>query len=348
MSPSLPVLPGAALPAPWGLFEVLLLATFAAHLLVMNLALGGTLLALFTPGPGRGLAVGLARPLPTAVAVTVNLGVPPLLFASVLYGQYLYSAAIFSAVAWLSFFLLVMVAYGLLYRFQSRAERPGASGLALAAGLLLLAASLVMVNVASLAVTPGAWSAAGSWPEGFLLNLADPTLLPRWLHFVLASLAVAGLFLALVKARAAARGDAAAKALRGLGLAWFGRASLVQLLVGAWFLLTLPRGVARLFMGVDALATGTLLLGIVLSVAAVIAAWRRAPGLAAVCLVAAVCVMVGVRELVRRACLAPYFLPESLAVAPQYGPFVMFALSLLAVAVLVVWMVAAHRRAARG
>ena len=278
MPPSFPVPPGAAIPAAWELFEVLLLATFAAHLLVMNVALGGTLLAVLTPGPGREAARGLAKSLPTAVAVTVNLGVPPLLFASVLYGQYLYSAAILSAVTWLALFMLVMIAYALLYRFQPRADRPGASGLAVLAGLLLLGASLVMVNVSTLMAVPGVWSKAGVWPEGLVLNLADPTFLPRWLHFVLASLAVAGLFLALVKSRAAARGDGAAQAARRLGLAWFGRASLVQMLVGAWFLLALPRTVVRLFMGGDGLATAALLSGIVLAVLALLAAWREAPG----------------------------------------------------------------------
>ena len=166
-----------------------------------------TLLACCTPGPRRGAAGALAGLLPTAVAITVNLGVPPLLFASVLYGQYLYTAAILSARTWVSFFLLVMVAYGLLYRFQPRVQTAGAGLLSGLAAMLLLGASLVMINIATLSIRPVAWNVAAAMPTGGFLNLADPTFLPRWLHFVLASLALAGLFLALIKSRAAGQGD---------------------------------------------------------------------------------------------------------------------------------------------
>lgn len=347
MSPTLPALAGAALTAPWGVFEVLLLVTFAAHLLVMNVALGGTLLAFCSPGPRRGAAGALAGRLPTAVAVTVNLGVPPLLFASVLYGQYLYTAAILSATTWVSFFLLVMVAYGLLYRFQSRFQAAGATLLSGLAAVLLLAASLIMTNIATLMIRPEAWKAASAMPTGGFLNLADPTFLPRWLHFVLASLAVAGLFLALIKSRAAGRGDADARKSLDLGLAWFTRATLVQLAVGTWFLLALPGDVRHLFLTGNASATAVLAVGALLALMALVHGFRGRPGRAALYMVAAVCFMVAVRDLVRRACLAPFFLPESLPVVPQYGPFVMFLASLLVVVGSIVWLVAVHRRAGK-
>jgi hypothetical protein len=346
MPPSLSFPAGLALPAPWGVFEVLLLATFAAHLLVMNVALGGSLLAFFTAAARRPAAGTLAGPLPATVAVAVNLGIPPLLFASVLYGQYLYAAAILSAAAWVAFFMLIMAAYALLYRFQSRFTTTAGPVLAGLAALLLLGASLVMTDIATLMIRPEAWKASLGQPAGLFLNLSDPTFLPRWLHFVLASLAVAGLFVALVKSRAAGRGEAAARETMRLGLFWFTRASLAQFVVGGWFLFALPEEVRHLFLAGNASATAVLAVGLVLAILAVIHGLRGAPGRASVYTVATVCFMVAVRDLVRRACLAPHFLPEALPVAPQYGPFVMFLASFLAVSGIVVWLVAAHRRAA--
>ena len=64
-----------------------------------------------------------------------------------------------------------------------------------------------MTNIATLSIRPEAWNVAATMPTGGFFNLADPTFFPRWLHFVLASLALAGLFLALIKSRAAGQGD---------------------------------------------------------------------------------------------------------------------------------------------
>ena len=61
MPPVMTLAPGEAIPGPWGLFEALLVLTFAAHILVINVALGGTLLTLFAPGTGRETAMGLAK-----------------------------------------------------------------------------------------------------------------------------------------------------------------------------------------------------------------------------------------------------------------------------------------------
>jgi len=345
MSPAMPVPPGSAIAAPWGVFELLLLVAFAAHLLAMNAALGGTLLALFTPGPDRGAAGFLARRLPTSVAVTVNLGVPPLLFASVLYGQYLYTAAILSAVAWLSLFMVVMLAYALLYVFQSRALQAGSGLIAAVAAMLLLAASLILVNVSTLSVRPDVWKAYFGQPGGTILNVGDPTFVPRWLHFVAASLAVGGLFLARAGRKAAAAGDAAAAARLRLGLGWFTWATAAQMLVGLWFLASLPRDVMDLFLGGDRLAATVFFLARILAGAALYMGFRRAVGVASALTAATVLSMVVVRDLVRRAYLAPHFSPESLPVAAQVGPLLMFLASVAFSGAAIVWVVRVYNTA---
>jgi hypothetical protein len=346
MHPSLTVPPGLALPLPSGIFEILLLVTFAAHLLVMNVALGGTLLLFLAPGADRGAAVALGKRLPTTVAITVNLGIPPLLFATVLYGRYLYTAAVLSAAVWLSLFLVVMIAYALLYRAQPRLAEKGATAIVVLAACLLLVASFILVNVSTLSVRPEAWKAYFDHPGGTIINFGDPTFFPRWLHFVTASLAVAGLFLALVSRKAAAAGDAGAAARMRSGLWWFTRATMVQFALGLWFLFALPGGVLRRFMGGSGLDTLALLLAVVLAVFALLAGLKAKIGRTVGFVVATVCAMTVVRELARRAYLAPDFSPASLPVLAQWGPFVMFAASFVVCAGIVVWMVSAYRRQA--
>jgi len=344
MSQVLTFLPGTAITGPPGLFEMLLVAAFAAHLLVVNAALGGTLLALFTPGPGRATAVVLAKRLPIAVAVAVNLAIPPLLFASVLYGHYLYTAAILSAVPWLALFMVVMIAYALLYVFQARALRPGSGWIAAGAAALLLVASLTLVNVSLLAVRPDLWPAVSAQTGGTALAVGDPTFLPRWLHFVVASLAVGGLSLALFSKKAAGNEAEAAGRAR-LGLRWFIVATLAQIPVGLWFLLSLPRPIMERLFGGHPTTTLAFMLGLGLAAAALLSAFRGRAGRAAFFTAAAVGGMAVVREQVRQAYLAPHFSLDSLPVATQVGPIVMFLACLAAVAVAAIWAVSSYRRA---
>ncbi|KHK03867.1 hypothetical protein [Desulfovibrio sp. TomC] len=346
MPPILSIAPGTAIPGPWWLFDLLLVVAFTAHLLVVNVALGGTLLALLSPGRSRGAAVALAKRLPGSVAVGVNLAIPPLLFASVLYGQYLYTAAILSAVPWLSLFMVVMIAYALLYVFQARAARPGSGLAAAAAGALLLAASLILVNVSVLSLTPQLWKPSLTENGGLALAVGDVTFVPRWLHFVTASLAVGGLYLALFSSKAA-RTDAEAAVRKRTGLRWFTFATLAQIPIGLWFLLSLPRGIMERFFGAHSETTLAFMLGLGLAAAALLNAVRGRAGRAAFFIVVTVGCMAAVRELVRQAYLAPQFSPESLPVAFQAGPLIMFLASFAATAAAVVWAVMSYRRTAR-
>jgi hypothetical protein len=343
MPPVLTLAPGEAIPGPWGLFEALLVVTFAAHILVVNVALGGTLLALFAPGTGRGTAVGLAKRLPGTVAVAVNLGVPPLLFASVLYGRFLYSAAIVSAVPWLSLFMVVMIAYALLYVYQPRAGLAGAGWLAAVSALLLVAASLILVNVSTLAVRPDLWQGYFAAPHGTVTALADPTFLPRWLHFLAASLAVGGLFTALFPRKP---GDREASARARTGLRWFGYATLAQIPIGLWYLLSLPQTVMERFFGQHSGGSLAFLGALGLAAAALVSAWRGRPGRAALFTVLTVACMAVVRAVARLGYLSPQFDPAALPVDFQIGPLLLFTGSVAAVAVGVVWCVTSYRRTA--
>lgn len=345
MDPASLVPPLVTIPAPWGIFEAFLLLTFTAHLLFMNVILGGSIIALVSNGRRRSPTPSLSRTLPTTLALTVNLGVPPLLFLSVLYGGYLYVASILSAVYWLGLVALAMAAYYLLYIF-SYGLKKGVSrtpALALAAALLVCV-SFIMSNIMSLLQRPEAWTAYFTTPGGAILNLGDPTFFPRWLHFVTASLAVGGLFIALKNAPAAARQEAGPKARKALGLAWFNRATMVQIALGVWFLLALPTDVMLLFMGKSGLHTAVFLAGLAAVAAALSFGLRGRPLPAALAVVATVALMAGMRDLVRMAYLAPYFHPEKLTVVPQYGPLAVFLACLAAVGGLTWYMATLYIR----
>ena len=72
--------------------------------------------------------------------------------------------------------------------------------MALGAAVVLTAAvAFIYSNNFTLMLAPGRWLELNQRSAaGLNLNLAEPTLLPRFLHFVLAALAVSGLMLTVL------------------------------------------------------------------------------------------------------------------------------------------------------
>ncbi|MFH1060454.1 MAG: hypothetical protein V1797_17460 [Pseudomonadota bacterium] len=334
------------IPIAAGWFRLLLLATFVLHLLAMNAMLGGGAIALIhsLTGLGKGRAPGadqaISRKLPFAIALAVNLGVPPLLFLQVLYGNLVYVSAVLMAVGWLSIFLLAMAAYyaAYIYDFKFTALGRARSLVIGLAVLLLLAVAFVFTNSMTLMLKPAAWAAYFANPHGAIWNLAEPTLWPRYLHFVLASLAVGGLGLALLGAWRVKRGKAGAGDLVRLGLAWFTWATLAQAADGLWFLFSLPQEIMLLFLGQSGLHTAVLWLAVALAGAALWLAGKGRAWATAGAFLAAVVLMVITRDLVRRAYLQPYFSPDSLSVTGQSSPAWVFLACLAAGVAVIFWL----------
>lgn len=344
--------PGSLIPAAdtipiaAGWFWLLLLATFALHLLAMNAMLGGAVIALVRAltaagGPqAEGADHVVSRKLPFVIALTVNLGVPPLLFLSVLYGNFIYVSAVLMAVWWIAIFMLAMGAYYAAYVYDFKFAALGrARGLVIGlAVLLLLAVGFILTNSMTLMLKPGAWTVYFDNPHGTVWNLSEPTLWPRYLHFVLSSLAVGGLALALLGAWRAKRGMVEATSLVRQGLAWFTWATLVQAADGLWFLFSLPPEIMQLFVGGSGLHTAVLWLGVALAVVALLLAAKNRPWPAAGAILAAVVLMVITRDLVRQAYLLPHFSPASLSVTGQGSPALVFWVCLMAGAAAIIWV----------
>ncbi|GAU07776.1 hypothetical protein [Desulfoplanes formicivorans] len=319
---------------PWIWFEALGILTFVVHLLFMNAMFGGSIIALVVREKGRSrmhpVAQSLASKLPTLVALTVNMGVAPLLFIQVIYGNFLYTSTILMAVYWLSIVVLVILAYYLLYYHAFKYDVLANNRklvMAMVVALFMVVA-FFFSNAMTLMIVPPAWEGYFSNVSGTLLNLTDPTLIPRYLHFVVAAMAVGGLFVALL-GYMQRRQNKDGEPQITIGLQWFTSMTLVQFVIGTWFLLSLKREVMLAFLGDNGFATAVFLVALAVSLLALYAGFTRRILLAAGSTVALVSLMAIVRALLRWEYLAPYFHPSDLTLQPQYSPLVMFILFLV-------------------
>lgn len=322
MDPALLIPSPDALPVPWHWFQILLIPCLAIHLLFMNALLGtciiGWIFNLRAAGPGLDIARRAGQKLPFFMAFTINFGVAVLLFVQVLYGHLFYTSSILIGAWWLSALGLVLLAYAAAYRVDLKFDAPARRVIWTLMVLALLLVGFVFVNNLTLMQDPGAWSRYFNNPGGTLLHGGDATLVPRYLHFVIASVAVAGLALAVLD-----RHRPAARTNRFMH--WFTGATALQFVIGGWFLLRLPPHVRLALTGGDTRATALFaaaFLGFLLSLAfgSKRLVW---PSVAAV--VFTVLAMVLVRDTVRTLYLLPYFKVEHLTAHAQYSPMLVFA-----------------------
>lgn len=333
-----------ALPAGWPLLQGLLLLVFPLHLLAMNGLLGTTAVVLLIRRRNRpldrALAPRLTASLPILMALTINLGVASLLFSQTLHGQYFYPAAILMGRYWLAIIPLLMTAYAGLYMLDAdlaafRSRPLPALCLILA---LLLTVPFFFTNQQTTMLDLTHWRAYFSEDGGSLLNLKDPTVWPRYLHFMVAAMAVGGLFTALTGRRLGRRNPPLGAYAERIGLRLFSRMTLLQFGIGILFLWQLPQPVRWFILGGS--LTGGLLLVVAsgIALAMLACAAQRLPRLCTVLLVMQVFVMSGLREVVRHASLAGQLLPGNMPVLWQNGALLLFATVLLAGVAVLVWL----------
>lgn len=345
MDPSRLIPDALPIPVEWGWFYLFQILTFIIHILLMNVMLGGAIIALVHHLTGRSASPTVTRTisqkLPFTVAFAVNFGVAPLLFLQVLYGQFLYTSTVLMAVYWISLVGLIILAYASAYLYDLRYDWLGTARtaiIAVTAGCLLLVA-FIFTNAMTLMLSPEHWLEYFTRPDGTMLGLADPTVIPRFLHFVASSIALSGLALALWSSRSP--DDPEARIRVRTGMNWYGFTTMVQMALGLWFLSELPKPVMHLILGGSLLHTTVFVLGAVIGIYSISNALRYNVRRCLVLSLITISLMLYLRDLVRDAYLAPYYSVSDRVVLGNYLPLILFVLTLIVGTGLLTWVVRA-------
>jgi hypothetical protein len=359
MEPNLiPTLDPNPLPAPYWVFKLLLVVTFFLHILAMNFMLGGAVLALVAKWRSKNRETNnrvffdVVKKLPSFLPATITLGIAPLLFVQVLYGQFFYTSSIIVAWPWFLVLVFLTVAYyGFYYVSFQGGQNPGKAGsVMLLSVVLIFLIGFVYSNNLTLSQTPSRWGAKYfANPAGWNLNLSEPTLIPRFLHFFTAAIAVGGLLLVFIALARWKRDTEYARHIFQFGGKAFMYATMAQFVVGTWFLTSIPRDLRMLFLGDNALATVLLVVGVGGAIGAIFLmseALRRENVRLAAYYVSGITGIVifsmsVMRDMLRDAYLKPYFHPEQFVVNTQWSVFPLFLV--LFVAGVILWFVMLKR-----
>jgi len=352
MNPGIIIPTTSSIPVDWSIFTLLLIVTFIIHIWMMNVMLGTGIIALVRhfdkKQQSTDLSATIASHLPFTIAFTINFGVAPLLFLQVLYGHLINTSSILMAVYWLSVIGVLILAYysAYIYDFkydileQKRVFFIGATVM----GLLWVA--FMFTNNMTLMLAPEKWHVYFKNAGGLWLNLSEKTLLPRYCHFITASIAIGGLAIAMYRQLQIDKNlSSDSSQISHLnadiqsGLSWFIGASLVQMIVGVWYFLSLPENVRQLFMGNHTFGTTIFLLAIPLIILMLVSGVKNNVWMASFLMIPVTVIMVLMRHLVRTACLSPYFKVQDLQVTEQYSPFLCFIVALIAGSAVIIYMI---------
>lgn len=314
------------IPVHWLWFQVLLVFTFFIHMILMNFLLGGSLLTLWDLLKGK-MEKRTSGSIPTLVALTVNFGVPPLLFVQVLYGHFFYSSSVMLGVPWILVIPILILAYYGAYIFVKKADKAPvlSRGALIFTSLSLLYIAFVFVNNNTLAIQPDRWGIYFDDPGGWNLNLGEPTLWSRYLHFLLAALAIGALGRAIAY-HFSKMDEEEKKSQIKRNLKIFAWITVIQFAVGSWFWLTMPETVWKTFMGGSFFATAMMVAGWLLALLILHSAFTGRLITAMILGGLEVLVMVIVRDLARGAYLEGLFRPSQLENVGEQSPLIAFLL----------------------
>jgi hypothetical protein len=243
------------LPAPVWLLKALHIVTLSLHFIAVELLLGGLLLAavlsIARNNPGaRTVTAAIAKRLPVVMTYVINLAVPPLLFAQVLYGRALYTSSVLIGAWWIAVIGLLMATYWLLYRFAARVESGRrAWWVGLLAWALAGTVARVLSSNMTLMLRPEVWQAMyQSSASGTNLPAGDPTIFPRWLFMMAGGLLFAGLWLIWLAGNAPAEQTERRQLARTGGMLAVPMA-IVQVLAGLLVVATQPASIIAMMNG---------------------------------------------------------------------------------------------------
>lgn len=353
------------LPAAVWLLKVLLVSGFALHILAINGVLGATLIGLWARWFGKTsehkrLSESLMHSVTSLLSSAITLGIVPLLFLQLLFGNFFYTSSILIAWPWLMIIVLLPIAYYCLYIgnwWKNRSSKLIGIGMFLSL-MIFFVIAFFFVNNMTLLLTPEKWFAMyASNTTGIQLNLNEPTLIFRYAHMLFAAFGVGSLFVVSLGLFHFNKEPHFGRFLIEEGGRWFVSLTSLAIVAGFGFLLSLPEAVRQLFLGQNALGSICLLLGISLGLLAIFAMSSslqkqdpRGGAIKAIILATVgVIFMAIVRDRLRDAFLDPYLQAAPLSVRYQVGPmaifFALFVLGLAFVFYMVLRFVRSGRQA---
>lgn len=186
-------------------FRLLLYLTYYLHLIGTGIMLGLSFAVIFgyirgkTTRKWSGVKERMAKILPFSIAFAINLGVAPLLFVQVLYGNFFYPATIFIGIFWIFLILLLIAGYYGAYwvKFKTGKDLINGKFISIFVFCVLIWTGFIMVNVHTLMMKPKIWKSYFNHMGGFFLNTGDPTLIPRVLFYIFLLLSIGGLFISV-------------------------------------------------------------------------------------------------------------------------------------------------------
>lgn len=232
-------------------FIILMVLTFAIHIIFVNFVVGSSIFAIYGALKGEGhwarLSKSLVKATPITNSVAILIGIAPLLFYQVVYDPFWYVSNTLSAWWVLGFLLFLMIGYFAAYIFYLKGESsPGLGKLAgIVTVVMFFLVAFTMHNLNYQALLPEKWF---SWYiKGLEVDTSGSSLhafqLPRLLHFLVPAFAMIGIYFMLYAWYFSKREDFSPDYLNWVGtlgakLALY--ASLIQALVGFWWLFSVP------------------------------------------------------------------------------------------------------------
>jgi len=339
--------PSLALPAPFWLLTILHWVTLALHFLAMNLLFGLLLIVLIAKkSPVRLLLFDTATKIfPAVMAATITLGVAPLLFTQVVYGEYFYAASIVSGWNWFLLIPVMLVVYYLLYIIAVKQRLSDKTRLMLltiaAAGFVYISYTFTMIS--DLAEKPQLWqSLYQSSPSGASINPSYLQTIFRWAHIIVGGVAVSGIMIqwfALFHPKV--KGD---RYLLAFGGRVFLLAVLKATILALIYLFTLDKAVFNRFLlspGLHAIL-GAIVINIIAVLVTIKAVKAENPKKSI--LAASVLVLLGIfcmiiaRHYLRLVYLEGQLNPANLQTNPQWSAFAMFLITFVIGLVVLYWM----------
>lgn len=240
------------LPAPEGLLEILLIASFLVHIVFVHLMVGGSLFSLICQIRGlqvpdyEKLAYRIMQLVTVNKSLAVVMGVAPLLIINTLYAPQFYASSALIGDMWMAVIPLVTFAFLLAYvhkfwwaHFINIPELH--IGIAAMETLLFLFIPLIFMTNVNLMLFPDFWPQV----KGFMSAMLMPNVLLRYLHFLANTVLISSLMLVWWTGRKSFPLDVQFTRMRLLEVrrffyAFAFGATLLQILTGLLVFVSLP------------------------------------------------------------------------------------------------------------